>query len=47
MAEDFADLYLPLEGRDAEISLVGLIGLPELARPVASTNSFSQWAADP
>ncbi|HEX4056264.1 MAG TPA: DNA mismatch repair endonuclease MutL [Tepidisphaeraceae bacterium] len=38
--EDFADLYLPLEGRDAEISLVGLIGLPELARPVAKHQFF-------
>ncbi|MGD0540107.1 MAG: DNA mismatch repair endonuclease MutL [Tepidisphaeraceae bacterium] len=38
--EDFADLYLPLESRDAEISLIGLIGLPELARPVAKNQFF-------
>ncbi len=38
--EDFADLYLPLESRDAEISLIGLIGLPELAKPVAKNQFF-------
>ncbi|MGA2443793.1 MAG: DNA mismatch repair endonuclease MutL, partial [Tepidisphaeraceae bacterium] len=38
--EDFAELGLPLEVRDAEIALVGLIGLPELARPVAKHQFF-------
>jgi DNA mismatch repair protein MutL len=38
--EDFAELYLPLESRDAEISLIGLIGLPELAKPVAKNQFF-------
>lgn len=38
--EDFADLYLPLDCRDAEITLVGLIGLPELAGPVAKHQFF-------
>ncbi|MGD0461051.1 MAG: DNA mismatch repair endonuclease MutL [Tepidisphaeraceae bacterium] len=38
--EDFTDLYLPVESHDAEISLIGLIGLPELARPVAKNQFF-------
>ncbi|MGD0769446.1 MAG: DNA mismatch repair endonuclease MutL [Tepidisphaeraceae bacterium] len=38
--EDFAELGLPIEVRDAEIALVGLIGLPELARPVAKHQFF-------
>jgi DNA mismatch repair protein MutL len=38
--EDFAESGLPVEKRDAEISLVGLIGLPELARPVAKHQFF-------
>jgi DNA mismatch repair protein MutL len=38
--EDFAELGLPLDVRDAEIALVGLIGLPELARPVAKHQFF-------
>ena len=38
--DDFADLSLPLEVRDAEISLIGTIGLPELARPVAKHQYF-------
>jgi DNA mismatch repair protein MutL len=38
--EDFNDLYLPLESRDAEISLIGLIGLPELAKQVAKNQFF-------
>jgi DNA mismatch repair protein MutL len=38
--EDFADLQLPLESSDVEISLIGLIGLPELARPVAKHQFF-------
>jgi len=33
--EDFADLGLLIDIRDAEITLLGLIGQPELARPVA------------
>lgn len=33
--EDFAELGLPIDVRDAEIALIGLIGQPELARPVA------------
>jgi DNA mismatch repair protein MutL len=33
--EDFAESGLPLDVRDAEISLTGLIGQPELARPIA------------
>jgi DNA mismatch repair protein MutL len=33
--EDFADLGLLIDVRDAEITLLGLIGQPELARPVA------------
>src|SRR5207248_2512106 len=31
--DDFRELRLPLDFRDAEIRLRGLIGLPELARP--------------
>jgi len=31
--DDFASLQLQLEARDAEVSLLGLIGQPELARP--------------
>jgi DNA mismatch repair protein MutL len=38
--DEFADLSLPLEVRDAEISLIGVIGLPELARPVAKHQYF-------
>jgi DNA mismatch repair protein MutL len=38
--DEFADLSLPLEVRDAEISLIGTIGLPELARPVAKHQYF-------
>jgi DNA mismatch repair protein MutL len=38
--EDFNDLYLPLESRDAEISITGLIGLPELAKQVAKNQFF-------
>jgi DNA mismatch repair protein MutL len=38
--EDFAESVLPLEKRDAEISIVGLVGLPELARPVAKHQFF-------
>jgi len=38
--EDFAELGLPLDVRDAEIGLIGLIGLPELARPVAKHQFF-------
>jgi DNA mismatch repair protein MutL len=38
--EDFADLHLDLEARDAEITLLGMIGLPELARPVAKHQYF-------
>jgi len=33
--EDFADLGLLIDVRDAEITLLGVIGQPELARPVA------------
>jgi DNA mismatch repair protein MutL len=33
--EDFAESGLPLDVRDAEITIMGLIGQPELARPVA------------
>jgi len=33
--EDFAESGLPLEVHDAEITMTGLIGQPELARPVA------------
>ena len=33
--DDFREQRLPLEHRDAEISLLGIVGLPELARPVA------------
>jgi DNA mismatch repair protein MutL len=33
--EEFAEQRLPLDVRDAELQLVGLIGLPELARPIA------------
>lgn len=32
---DFREARLPIDTRDAEIGLVGVIGLPELARPVA------------
>jgi DNA mismatch repair protein MutL len=38
--DGFAELSLPLEVRDAEISLIGCIGLPELARPVAKHQYF-------
>jgi DNA mismatch repair protein MutL len=38
--EDFAELGLPLDVRDAEIVLVGLIGLPELARPIPKHQFF-------
>jgi DNA mismatch repair protein MutL len=38
--EDFAELGLSLDVKDAEIALVGLIGLPELARPVAKHQFF-------
>ncbi|MGD0139688.1 MAG: DNA mismatch repair endonuclease MutL [Tepidisphaeraceae bacterium] len=38
--EDFAELGLPLDVKDAEIGLIGLIGLPELARPVAKHQFF-------
>ena len=31
--DEFAQLHLPLATRDAEVSLIGLIGQPELARP--------------
>ncbi len=33
--EDFHEQRLPLDVRDAEMRLIGLIGLPELARPTA------------
>jgi DNA mismatch repair protein MutL len=33
--EEFAEQRLPLNVRDAELQLSGLIGLPELARPIA------------
>jgi DNA mismatch repair protein MutL len=33
--EDFRELRLPVDFRDAEIRLRGMIGLPELARPTA------------
>ena len=33
--DDFREARLPIDTRDAEIALVGVIGLPELARPVA------------
>jgi DNA mismatch repair protein MutL len=32
---DFRQSYLPIQVRDAEITLVGVVGLPELARPTA------------
>ncbi len=32
---DFRQKYLPIDLRDAEITLTGLVGLPELARPTA------------
>jgi DNA mismatch repair protein MutL len=38
--EEFAEMGLPLERRDAEITLVGVIGLPELARPIARHQYF-------
>ncbi len=38
--DDFAESGLPVERQDAEIGLVGLIGLPELARPVAKHQFF-------
>lgn len=37
---EFADLCLPLDLRDAEISLIGLIGKPELARPTPKHQYF-------
>jgi len=37
---EFAELCLPLELRDAEISLIGLIGKPELARPTPKHQFF-------
>src|SRR4030095_13685012 len=33
--DDFHEMRLPLETRDAEIRINGLVGLPELARPTA------------
>jgi DNA mismatch repair protein MutL len=33
--EEFAEQRLPVEARDAEIRISGIIGLPELARPTA------------
>src|SRR5208282_4611955 len=38
--EDFAESGLSLDARDAEITLTGLIGQPELARPVAKHQFF-------
>jgi DNA mismatch repair protein MutL len=38
--EDFGESGLPVDKRDAEISIVGFIGLPELARPVARHQFF-------
>ena len=38
--EDFAESGLSLEVRDAEITLIGLIGQPELARPAAKYQYF-------
>jgi DNA mismatch repair protein MutL len=38
--EEFADLAIPIEVQDAEISLVGLIGKPELARPTPKHQFF-------
>jgi DNA mismatch repair protein MutL len=38
--DDFAESGLPVERQDAEVSLIGLIGLPELARPVAKHQFF-------
>jgi DNA mismatch repair protein MutL len=38
--DDFADLGLPIDARDAELSLTGVIGLPELARPAAKHQYF-------
>jgi DNA mismatch repair protein MutL len=32
---DFRELKLPIQSRDAEVKLRGIIGLPELARPVS------------
>jgi DNA mismatch repair protein MutL len=32
---DFQQQYLPIDVRDAEIRLIGVVGLPELARPTA------------
>ena len=37
---DFRDSRLALEFRDAEIRLVGIVGLPELARPTAKYQFF-------
>lgn len=37
---EFAEQRLPLQARDAEIKLHGLIGLPELARPTAKYQYF-------
>lgn len=33
--DDFREQHLPLDVRDAEIRLTGIVGLPELARPTA------------
>ncbi len=38
--DDFANLHLPLDARDAEIRLTGIIGLPELARPTPKYQYF-------
>jgi DNA mismatch repair protein MutL len=38
--DEFSELTLPIDVRDAEISLVGLIGKPELARPTAKHQFF-------
>ena len=37
---EFAEMGLPLDRRDAEITVTGLIGLPELARPIAKYQYF-------
>jgi DNA mismatch repair protein MutL len=38
--DDFAELHLPIDVRDAEISLLGLIGKPESARPTPKHQYF-------
>jgi DNA mismatch repair protein MutL len=38
--EDFARLGIDIESRDAEVSLTGIVGRPELARPTAKHQYF-------